>query len=101
MAGSQKDTAGRLAYTDEMAGSRRAHDAILTDQELLDAIRSTNLGDDLGNLWVPEATITADDEERALDALGDGLEDAGDKGLGVVWLLEDLDLLAQTRAIAS
>lgn len=84
-----------------MTGSRRAHDAILTDQELLDAIGSTNLGNDLSNLWVPEATITANDEERALDTLGDRLEDAGDKGLGVVLLLEDLDLLAQTRAVAS
>lgn len=82
-----------------MTSGRCAHDTILTDQELLDAIGSTNLGNGLGDLWVPVPAITTDNEERALDALRDGLEDTGDESLRVVLLLEDLDLLAETRTV--
>lgn len=81
VAGSQEDTARCLSDSDEMAGRGRAHDAILADQQLLDTVRSTNLGNGLGDFRVPVAAITAHDEERALDTLGDGLEDAGDKRL--------------------
>ena len=82
-----------------MRGSRRRHDAILTDQELLHTVSGTNLRNQLRDLRVVVATITADDQERALDAFGDGEEDGGDEVLGIVLLLEDLDLLAKTRAV--
>lgn len=101
VAGCQEDTPSRLADADDVAGCRCAHDTVLTDQELLNAIGSTDLGNGLGDLWVPVTAITANDEERAIDALGDGLEDAGDESFRVVLLLEDLDLLAETRTAAS
>ena len=68
MAGSEEDTAGRFPYPDEVTGSRCAHDAILADQELLDAIGSTDLGNGLGDLGVPVTTVSTDDEERVLYA---------------------------------
>lgn len=46
-----------------MAGCRGRQDAILADQELLDAIRGTNLGNQLNHLRVPKSAIPADDEE--------------------------------------
>lgn len=70
VAGSQQDATRRLTDTDEMTGGRRAHDAILADQELLDAIGSANLSNGLGDLRVPVTTITTNDKERALDAFG-------------------------------
>jgi hypothetical protein len=95
--GSQQDAARRLAYPDDMAGGRSAQDAVLTDQQLLNSVRGTNLGDQLGDFRVPVAAIAADDEERVLDALRDGQQDAGDKCLRVVVLLEDFDLFAEAR----
>lgn len=100
VAGSEEDATGRLSYPDDVTGGRCAHDSILADQELLDAIGSAHLGDGLGDLGVPVTAITTDDEEGAVGALRDGLEDAGNKRLGVVLLLEDLDLLAETRTAA-
>jgi hypothetical protein len=97
VAGRQEDTTCRLPYPDDIAGSRSAEDAILADQELLDAVCGTDLGDELSNLRVPVAAVATDNQERALDTLWDRLEDAGNEGLGVVLLLEDLDLLAQAR----
>lgn len=82
-----------------MAGGGCREDAILTDQELLHAICCRDLRDDLGDLWVPIAAVTADDEEGILSALGDGLDDRGNEVLGVIGLLEDLDLLAETGAV--
>jgi hypothetical protein len=64
-----------------VTGSGCAHDAVLTDQELLHAIGSTNLGNGLSDLGVPVTAITTNNEERALYALGDRLEDAGDECL--------------------
>lgn len=43
--------------------------------------------------------ITADDQERTLRALGDGEENAGDEGFGVVGLLENGDLFAKTGTV--
>jgi hypothetical protein len=69
----------------------------LANDELLDAVCGTNLCNGLGDLGVPVTTVTTNDEGRALDTFRDGEKDAGDKRLGVVLLLEDLDLLAKTR----
>lgn len=99
VAGSQQNTTGRLPYPNDMAGCWCTENAVLTDQELLDAVCGTNLCNHLSDLWVPVAAITTNDEERILDALGDGEEDTGDERLRVVLLLEDLDLLAESRTV--
>lgn len=97
MTGGEEDATGSLSYPDDMAGSRSTEDTVLTDQQLLDAVCGTDLGDLLGDLGVPETTVTTNDEESTLGALRNRLEDAGDERLGVVLLLEDLDLLTKTR----
>lgn len=96
--GGQEDTAGCLLDANDVRGGRGGEDAILSDDQLLDTVCSTNLCNQLGDLGVPVAAITTNDEERVLDALGDGEEDGSDKGLGVVVLLEDLDLFTKTGA---
>ena len=96
--GGEQDTTGSLPDPDDMASSRCAEDTILADQELLDAVGSTDLCDLLSNLGVPVTTISSNDEECTLRAFRDRLEDADDKRLGVILLLENLDLLAKTRA---
>ena len=63
MAGCQEDATSGFPYPDNVTSGRRAHDAILTDQELLDAIGSTDLGNGLGDLRVPVPSITANHEE--------------------------------------
>jgi hypothetical protein len=96
--GGEQDTTSGLPDPDNMAGSRSAENTILADQQLLHAIGSTDLCDLLGDLGVPVTAISSNDEEGTLRALRDRLEDADDEGLGVVLLLENLDLLAKTRA---
>lgn len=80
-----------------MTSCRRAHDAILAKEKLLHAICSPNLDDELHDLWIVVSAIAANDEVAAICTFRNGEETAGDKGLGVVWLLENLDLLAQPR----
>lgn len=82
-----------------MAGSGGAENAVLTDQQLLDTVCCTDFGDQLCHLGVPVTAVTTDDEESTLGTLWDRLEDAGDERLGVVLLLEDLDLLTKTRTV--
>lgn len=95
--GSQQNTTRRLAHTNQVASGRCTHDAVLADQQLLDAIGGGDLGNLVDHYIVVETTITTNDEERVLDTLGNGQENTGDEGFGVVGLLEDLDLLAETR----
>jgi hypothetical protein len=99
VAGRQQDAAGSFPYPNDVAGCGCAEDAILTDKQLLDTVGGTNLGNQLSNLGVPVAAITANDEDGAVDALRNGLKDAGDEGFRVVVLLEDLDLLTQARTV--
>jgi hypothetical protein len=99
VAGRQQDTTGSFPYPNDVAGCGCAEDAILTDQQLLDTVGGTNLGDQLSDLWVPVTPVTANDENRAVNTLRDGLENAGDEGFRVVVLLEDPDLLTQTRTV--
>lgn len=80
-----------------MASGGCAENAILADQELLDSVCGADFGNKLSDLGIPVAAVSANDEEGASNAFRDGLEDAGNKGLGVVVLLEHLDLLAQAR----
>jgi hypothetical protein len=98
MTSRQEDATGGLPLANEIAGSRGTEDAVLAYDELLHAIGGTDLGDLLNDVGVIVATIATNDEESVLSALRDGEEDAGKKGLGVVLLLEDLDLLSQARA---
>ena len=60
--GSQENTTGRLPLPDHMAGGWRGQDTILTDQELLDAVGSTDLGDHLDDFGVPKAAVASDDQ---------------------------------------
>jgi hypothetical protein len=99
VAGGEQDTASGIADTDEVAGGRSGHDTILADEELLHAICGTDLCDDLGNLGVVITAITTDNERCALSTFGNGVEDGGNEVLGVVGLLEDLDLLAEAGAV--
>jgi hypothetical protein len=80
VAGRQQNTAGSFPYPDDVAGCRCAEDAILTDEQLLDTVGGTNLRNQLSDLRVPVAAVSANDEGRALNALRDGLKDAGDEG---------------------
>lgn len=99
VAGSQQNATGGLPYTDKITGSGGAQDAVLADKELLDAISGTDLSDLLDGLRVIVTAVATNDEEGVLGTFRDGEEDAGDKGFGVVGLLEDLDLLTKTGAI--
>ena len=63
MACCQEDTSGSLALANDMAGCWRRQDAILADQELLDAIGSADFGDELDYLGVPETAVASNDEE--------------------------------------
>jgi hypothetical protein len=99
MAGCQQDTTSGLADPDDVAGRWCAENALLADQQLLDAVGSTDLSDQLSDLGVPVPAVAANDEGGAFNALGNGEQDAGNEGLRVVILLEDLDLLAQTRTV--
>lgn len=116
VASSQKDTSGSLAQTDDMTGSRGGKNAILADDELLDTVGSTNLGNKLDNLRVPVSAVATDNKKRAyqlirswlvlqsnwlhtLNSFGNRKQDAGDEGLAVVRLLKDGDLFAKAGAI--
>ena len=99
--GRQQDATSSLSLPDDVTRSWGTQNAVLTDDELLDAVRGRDLCDDLGDLWVPVAAITTNDEGAAFITFWNGQNDSRNKVLGVVGLLEDLDLLAQARAIAS
>ena len=82
-----------------MARGRRAQNPILPNKQLLNPVRSTNLGNQLHGFRVIVAPIASNDERCVLCALGDREEDAGDEGFGVVWLLEGCDFLAKAGSV--
>ena len=98
MTGGQQDTASSLSHADEVASSGSAENAILSHQDLLDTVGGTDLCDLGDHLGVVVTAIATNDEEGTFNTLGDGEENASDEGLGVVRLLEDLDLLAKPGA---
>jgi len=53
----------------------------------------------LHNFWVVVSAITTNYEESIFWSLGYGMENGSDEVLGVMWLLKDYDLLAETRAM--
>lgn len=63
--GSQENTTSSLSLADDMASSWCGQNTVLADEELLDAVSGTNLGDQLNDFGVPETTVTTNDEERA------------------------------------
>lgn len=71
----------------------------MSKDQLLDAVRSTDLDDQLHHLGVVISAISTNDEKAAIDALGDGKQTTGDEGFAVMRLLEDLDLLTKTGAV--
>jgi hypothetical protein len=79
--GGQQDTTSGLADADDVRGSGGAENAILANDELLDAVCGTDLCNGLGDLGVPVTTVTTNNEGGVLDTLGDGEEDAGDERL--------------------
>lgn len=99
MAGSEENSTGGLSLPDDVAGRRCAENAITAHEDLLHAIRGSNLGDQLDDLGVVVTAVTANDEEGIFGAFGNGLEEGCDEVLGVVLLLEDLDLLAEAGAV--
>lgn len=99
-----------------MTGSRGGKDAVLADDELLDTVGGTNLGNKLDNLGVPVSAVATNNKKRAyqlirswlvlqsnwihtLNSFGNRKQNASDEGLAVVRLLKDGDLLAKTGAI--
>jgi hypothetical protein len=66
--GCEQDATSRFPLANDMARSWGTQDAIMADQELLDAIGSTNFGDFLNDLRVVVSAITANDKERAFNA---------------------------------
>ena len=96
MTGSQQNTTGCLLHADEIACTRGTQETILTDDQLLHAVRSTDLRNFLDDLGVVIPAVTTDNEERTLSTLGNRQENARDERLGVVRLLEDGDLLPET-----
>lgn len=62
MAGSQQDATSRLPSPNNVTSSGRAENAILADDELLHAVRCSDLGDQLCNFGIPVASISTDDE---------------------------------------
>lgn len=78
-----------------MACGRSAQNPVFPDKQLLNAIGSTDLSNQLHCFRVVVAPITSDDEGGAFCTFRDGEEDAGYEGLGVVWFLECCDFLAE------
>jgi hypothetical protein len=97
--GGQQDTTSGLPLPDDMTGSRSTQNAVLANEHLLDSIGSTNLCNLLDNFGVVVTAVTTNDEERSLNSFWDGQKEGGNEVLGIVFLLEDSHLLAETRAI--
>lgn len=71
MAGSKEDTAGGLAFPDNVAGSRSTQNAVLSDQEVFHSICSSDFGNQLHHFGVVVTPISPDDQEATFGALGD------------------------------
>ena len=95
VAGSKKDSAGSVAFPNDMTCSRCAEDAVLSDQKFLHTVCRADLRNELRNFWVVKAAISSNHEEASVHTLRYGEKDTGDEGLAVVRLLEDFDLFAK------
>ncbi len=72
---------------------------MLADQELLNSVGSSNLRNQLNDLWVPVPSVATNNQEAALDTFWDREENAGDERLAVVGFLEDNDFFPQPGAV--
>lgn len=82
MAGGEEDAAISLALADDVGSGGGGKDAVLANDELLDAVRRADFEDGLNSLLQEEATITTYDDRRALGV--DGVEDGLNEVLRVV-----------------
>ncbi len=96
MTGREQYTTRSLSLPDDMTGRRCAQYTILPDQQLLDSVCSTNLGDQMHHFRVVVSSISSYNEEATFRTFGYGEDDAGDKRFAVVRLLEDSDLLSKS-----
>lgn len=69
MAGSKKDTARGIAFSNNVAGSRRTQNAILSDQQFFHSVCSSDLGNQLHGFGVVVTPIPPDNQKATLDAL--------------------------------
>ena len=96
MTGCEQYTPRSLSLPDDVTGSRCAQYTILPNQKLLDPVCSTDLGDQLHHFRVVVSSISSYNKEASFCTFRNGEEDAGDKRLAVVRLLEDGDLLSKS-----
>lgn len=82
MAGGEEDTTISLVLADDVGSSRSGEDTVLSDNELLDAVGSTNLENDLDGLGGEISSVTTDDKGLALGV--NRIEDRLDEVLCVV-----------------
>jgi hypothetical protein len=75
----QQNTASSFPLSDDMRSSRCTQNAIVSNNKLFDPVCSSNLRNDLGDLWVPESAITANNQCASLNAFGDGEEGCCDE----------------------
>ena len=92
----QENPSSGFPLADDMAGGWCAEDTILSHKDLLHAISTTDLGDQLNDLGIPVTPISTNHKEATLNTFGDGEKNAGDKRLAVMGLLKDLDFLPKT-----
>ena len=121
--GSEEDTTVGLVGSDQGRNGWGGEDSVLANNDVLDTVTGSETEDDLGSFWRlgmssvsgkgrgnrgrdglgegsathEESTITTDDDSFALGSTWHGGEGGLDKVLGVVLLLEHLDLLSKTR----
>jgi hypothetical protein len=65
VASSKENAASGFPFANDMTSSRSAQNAILADQQLLDAVSSPNLCNQLYDFWVVVSTIATDYKESA------------------------------------
>lgn len=70
----------------------------MAHQQLRDAVRSSDFGNQLHNFWVVVPPIAANDQKGPFSTFWNGEENACDKGFGVIGPLEDRDSLAKSRS---
>lgn len=71
----------------------------MSDQKLFDTVCRTNLSNQLHDLGIVKASVASNHQEAPISTLRNRKKDASDKCFAVVWLLEDRDLLPETRAV--
>ena len=82
-----------------MTSCGSTQDTVLADQKLLHTVGSSNLGNQLHNLWVPVPAITTNNQEAIFDTFWNRQKNARDERLAVMRLLENDDLLPQAGAV--